>query len=167
MALLIFILSIFNGINRKVIHIKNKGFTLLEIIVVIAILSIVVIAFLSLFTNGYSNVSYSNNRLKATMEAKSIMEGIRAIDYEDLNESDVDKYFTDNYEGKYEKINDINNISNLNNKDILYYIGDVDVSLKDKSDDVEVFNENSKKITIIVFYNNGKSYVTLSSYIFK
>ena len=149
------------------IYIKNKGFTLLEIIVVIAILSIVVIAFLSLFTNSYSNVSYSNNRLKATMEAKSIMEGIRTIDYEGLNESDVDKYFTDNYEGKYEKISDINDISNSNNKDILYYIGDADVSLKDKSDDVEVFNENSKKITVIVFYNNGKSYVTLSSYIFK
>lgn len=101
------------------------------------------------------------------MEAKSIMEGIRTIDYEGLNESDVDKYFTDNYEGKYEKISDINDISNSNNKDILYYIGDADVSLKDKSDDVEVFNENSKKITVIVFYNNGKSYVTLSSYIFK
>ena len=101
------------------------------------------------------------------MEAKSIMEGIRTIDYEGLNESDVDKYFTDNYEGKYEKISDINDISNSNNKDILYYIGDADVSLNDKSDDVEVFNENSKKITVIVFYNNGKSYVTLSSYIFK
>lgn len=147
------------------VYIKNKGFTLLEIIVVIAILSMVVIPLFSLFTNSYSNVSYSNYRFKANMEAKVIMEGIRAIDYEGLNENDVDKYFTDNYEGKYEKISDINNISNSDNKDILYYIGDADISLKNKSDDVEVLNENSSKIMVIVFYNNGKSYVTLSSYI--
>jgi prepilin-type N-terminal cleavage/methylation domain-containing protein len=56
----------------------NRGLTLIEIILALAILSIVLVAFLALFTNGFITIISMGNKSRAGVEAQEIADRIYA-----------------------------------------------------------------------------------------
>ncbi|EOD01521.1 type IV pilus modification PilV family protein [Caldisalinibacter kiritimatiensis] len=65
---------------------NNKGFTLIEIVITIAIFSIIIVPLYSLFITAAKANNISANKLNATIIAQSYMEELKAIDtieYED------------------------------------------------------------------------------------
>jgi len=57
---------------------RKKGMTLVEIIVSIAILGIIAVAFLPVFTTGFSSVFHAGNKSEALYRAQQDMEGLIA-----------------------------------------------------------------------------------------
>lgn len=53
---------------------KSEGFTLIEIVVSIAILSIIIIAFSGMFVSGIKIITKSGNRSNGDYEAQKVME---------------------------------------------------------------------------------------------
>lgn len=63
-------------INRKQISLPENGFTLIEIILAFAILSIVLVAYLTMFTNASRDNSSALYRSRAVYLAQSYMEKV-------------------------------------------------------------------------------------------
>jgi prepilin-type N-terminal cleavage/methylation domain-containing protein len=63
----------------------NKGFTLVEIILTMAILGIVVVAFLDLFTNGTITIFNAGHKSESNVKAQAIVDRI----YEETDSKDL------------------------------------------------------------------------------
>lgn len=89
--------------NAKVFRVSSKqyvirnlgGFTLFEVLVSIAILSIAVVTILQLFSANLRNIGKSDEYVKATIKAESIM---REILDEELEEGTFSKTTDDGYD---------------------------------------------------------------------
>ncbi|MFL0268565.1 prepilin-type N-terminal cleavage/methylation domain-containing protein [Candidatus Clostridium radicumherbarum] len=126
----------------------RKGLTLIEVIISIAILGIIAVSFLSMFSNGYINIFTMGNKSKAVVKAQSAIDSACSagrINYAtdpDLNgmsssaASVADLHtFSSGIESKYF-------IENVTINSVLY-----------------------KRITVAVFYQGGQRYVELTSLI--
>lgn len=69
----------------------DKGFTLVEIIVAIAVVGIVGVAFAGFFINSARMISAVDEREKAIMIAQTEMEELKAVGYENIDSSDYPK----------------------------------------------------------------------------
>ena len=58
----------------------NKGFTLLELILSIAILSIIIVPISSMFINSIKTNNISNEKMQAIYASQTLMENIKALD---------------------------------------------------------------------------------------
>lgn len=127
---------------------KHQGLTLVELIIAIAILTIIVLAFLNALSGGFINIISNGNKTRALSEAQSI------IDYMDAKGTDVESTLV----GAFPKIKAKVDIANLlsspydSSKPIYYAV-----------EDVTVDSLTLDKVTVIVYYQNGSRYVTLSA----
>lgn len=120
----------------------KKGISLIEIIVSFVIIFILLVSFLSAFVGGLKNIMYSGKRTKAFQEARRVMEII-----------------TEEVGGRSAyTVDDINNI--ISNSGSEY-----NIVLEYEPDFTPVSDTTIKmnKVTLKVFYNEGKNYVTLTS----
>ncbi len=65
---------------------KEKGFTLIEVVLSILILGLVVAAFTQLFGSGYVNVTINNRKVDHLYQAQEIMEEQFAKNYNQLTD---------------------------------------------------------------------------------
>jgi prepilin-type N-terminal cleavage/methylation domain-containing protein len=127
---------------------QNKGLTLIEIIVAIAILGIILVPLIGMFTNGFTNIFTMGNKTRAVTEAQAVLDFI----YSEKTYDPIVLTSVFNIDSKVDE--DIEN-SNYNPAKPIYY-SVIEVNIKD-----ELFN----KVTVLVFYQKGKRYITLSALI--
>ncbi|SHK12579.1 hypothetical protein [Tepidibacter formicigenes] len=77
---------------------ENKGFTVLEIILSLAIIEIIILSFISIFSNCFIWSLKSKEKLEALSLAQEYIEKIKADDIDTLIQDYNKKYFN---EGKY------------------------------------------------------------------
>lgn len=160
----------FNGQNKM--KISNKGLTLLEILITLAILGVVAISFISLFTTTNLNINFSGEKVDATVEAKSILDEIRSrtTNYPKGEEQKLREIIIEildsHYKGNYEIFNkDDNNFYKYSNKKIHCCIKEETITEKSVENIESNIESNMYKIKVILFYNNGKKNIELSTYI--
>lgn len=131
---------------------NKKGFSLIELLVAILILSIIIVAFTQGFTTSITNIFTMGSKTKAVAEAQAVLDGI----YQDgildhttpgsnlsgfliQNEVDESVLTSQPYEPS---------------KPIYYSVSTQEISGNDYN-----------RVTVLVFYQNGKHYVTLTALI--
>ena len=125
---------------------NKKGFTLIEIIVSIAIIGILAVALLSVFTSGYSTIFSMGRKTESSNEAQAFIERV--------------------YQ---EGIADINSIAIDFNSNTVVDSSQMNSGLYDQTepDKVMFHNVNSSgdqpKVTVLVFYENGRRNVKVSA----
>ncbi len=128
---------------------KSKGFTLIELILAMAILSIIAISFLYLFTSSTVSLHNAGNLSKATAEVQSLMDktytdGIVYIETLDASDNTISKVLT---AGALKN-------AYVTGEKVRYLVESVTISGK-----------VVPKITMLLFYDSGKRSVVLSSLI--
>lgn len=131
---------------------RKKGMTLIEVVISIAILGIIAASFLTMFSNGFSNIFIAGNRTRALAKAQEI----------------IDKAYSVRETGAYDtKLSGISSSSTLSNiynyeagKTSKYNLKDHPVSYEA---DGTFKNDTYKELTVVVFYQRGKRYVVLRS----
>ena len=74
----------------------EKGFTLIEVLVAVVILSFISIASFSFMTNAYENETKSIARIKALQLAFSCSEYLQSLDFDAISENSCDFLEADN-----------------------------------------------------------------------
>ena len=129
--------------------INKKGLTLIEVIVAIAIIGIIALVFLSSFSGGFTTIMSMGNKTKAMAEAQAIVDKI----YEMKNPTSA--FIQSISTGAVEK-------SDFSSLTSVYNSGDhVRFWISSKTIDTCNFS----MVTVLVFYQNGRGYVTLVSLI--
>lgn len=125
---------------------NSTGFTIIEVIVSMAILGLIAISLLALFTNGYSTIFSMGRKTEASNEAQAFIEAV--------------------YEEGVDAISSI--AIRFNSTEVANY-ADMNPSLYDTSGTSEQTYHNldttgtHPKITVMVFYQNGSKNVKLSA----
>ncbi|QNO16114.1 prepilin-type N-terminal cleavage/methylation domain-containing protein [Alkalicella caledoniensis] len=115
---------------------NNKGFTLIEVIISILIISIIVLAFLSIFSNSVINVFSMGNKNTAMVLASDIMEILYGSQpFENIGQLNE---FLDSLEGNFS----------------------YSVQQSTLLGEIDGFN-----VTIVAYYKNGDRSVELKSFI--
>lgn len=65
---------------------KNKGFTLIETMMAIAVLSIIVLVFSGSFSSGIRSIKQSRDEIEALHKAQSVLENKIALNSSDRNQ---------------------------------------------------------------------------------
>jgi len=73
---------------------KEKGFTLIEVVLALALLGVVATAFLSAMATGSLAIFIADERATAESLARTQMESVRNQDYIDYSEDPHDVYYT-------------------------------------------------------------------------
>lgn len=140
-------------------HLNRKhGLTLIEIVISLAILSIIMVAFLSLFSNGFITIITMGNKSRASVEAQEIVDRIYSeasfTDKTELIQSvtNIVNSIDTNYEDYSSKIANFDE-PNTNSKNIRFYVSDPQAMLIN----------NVYTVTVRVYYFNFQRYVTISS----
>ncbi len=120
---------------------RNQGFTLIEIIIAIAILGLLVGVFLNSFTSGYINIYNMGSKTKAMYHAQTILDKIN-------DSGSPTDTFIQSVEPDASEFEDL---------------GDVDPSTTVwfDIDDKEVDGQDFKVVTILIYYDNVR-YTTLT-----
>jgi prepilin-type N-terminal cleavage/methylation domain-containing protein len=129
---------------------SNKGFTLVELIVSMAILSIIIVAFLSMFNFSFLTIVNSGKRTDAAFNAQTIIDDLYAQSSLD-DVSDVRNYLTS------KGYNEVVNLVDVET----YTSNAVNYNLSDTS----VLSVNGASVTVVVFFNNNKNNVRVSAFI--
>jgi prepilin-type N-terminal cleavage/methylation domain-containing protein len=138
---------------------STQGLTLLEIIVSLAILSIVLVAFLSLFSNGFITIISMGNKSRASIEAQEIIDRIYAeVNFTTQTElrqgisAIINQVEPGSYDDYTDKISDFDEPNNSNKK-IRFYVSNPQAMLI----------KNAYVVTLRVYYHNYTRNVTISS----
>lgn len=156
--------------NKKVMNINNKGLTLLEVLITLAILGIVVVSFITIFTNTNTTINYSGQKVNAISEVKSILDEIRSKISNDFNQGYIEimvseileRNFGSNYLIFQE---DEKEFYRYDNKKIHCLIKNQNIEVKPAEGHGINIRTDLFKIKIINFYDNGNKNVELSAYI--
>lgn len=135
---------------------RNSGLTLVEVILALAILGILAMSFLTVFTNSFSNIAAMGNRTNAISEAQAIMDSIYEADKITLNATVIDTILTTNGFSNFQSgtQSDIDNPLYAPPIYIRYCVA------------TEVRGSfNGYKVSVLVFYQGGKHSITLTSLI--
>lgn len=129
---------------------NNNAFTLVEVILTIAIVAIITISILGLFGDSFISIIFSSRKDEAIAEASNIMDKIYSI--------------APNHESKIDDALDITKV----NCDQLYNDTNTNISrycldrVLDADGSLDGF-----KVTVVVYYLNGKRKVSLTSFVRK
>ena len=139
---------------------KNcKGLTLLELILSIAILGIVLVVFLSLFTSGVTTIFFMGQKSQSNIEAQAIIDRIyeKAVATElaplatEINGILEEMVGSGNFENYTSNISNFN--EPYNGKRVRYYLEKKQL----------LSGTESPVLTLGVFYQNGKSLATITA----
>jgi len=119
----------------------NRAFTVLELVVAIAIIELIVLAVYSAITSGMGNVRMARENLRATQILLDKMESIRLYDWDQLNTNFIRRSFIVNY--------DVTTAST--NSGILYY-GSVTLA---PSDVGTSYADDLKLVTVHLDWKTG------------
>ena len=129
---------------------KKSGMTLVELIIAIAIIGIIIVAFLSALSGGFVNLISMGNKTKAVAEAQSVIDFIH--ERGSIDETELLAAFP---------IADEVDISNLFNA---AYNSDKPIYYSVESESVGNSTIiTTQKVTVLVYYHGGSRYVTLSA----
>lgn len=135
---------------------EQKGFTLLEIVVSIAVIGILATVFFSLFSFGFVGISSVGSKDNAIAQASKLLEQLYGKQGEDG--------FS---EGKIITILEENNGKHVENKEDLYEY-EVGEDIVFFIEEVTPFEGEEDiivdEVTIVVFYQNGARHATLTSF---
>lgn len=126
---------------------KKNGMTLVEVVVALAIIAVVLVGFMTMFSGGFVNIIRTGKRNKAAEEARKVMEIITEKSFslpEDYTETDV--------------MGIINGIGSS-------YTIEVTELVKNYAPVTAAPAAIMCKITIRVYYDNDTKYVELTSLI--
>lgn len=141
--------------------IKKKGLSLIEILISMAILGIITVSFLTLFSNGLTDVYKSGHRTNKTAELQSLIEELNS--HICNNQNDIDTYVGGYLSAKgvqYNKVSDINSLKiKTSGKDVNYYITGLNTVSNDAS------TVKGYQVTIYWFVDNGTSHVEATTFI--
>lgn len=140
-------------------HLKNhQGFTLLEVIISLAILGIIMAALLSLFTSDVRLVFNAGHQSEANIEAQKIVDKI----YEEtISKSvsqlptEINQILTDmGLDGEYEKSTSLVDFNSAyNDKRIRYYL----------TTEALLSGTSTPVINLKVYYDHGDKFVNIST----
>ncbi len=125
---------------------KKDGFTLIEIIIAVTVLGIILVPLLGIFTKCFINVIAMGNKTRAVEKAQAVIHYI-------YSERTFDQTVLTSLFDINSKVDSELEKSTYNSKKPINY-SVVDYSIGDK-----LF----KKVTVLVFYQNGTKYITLSA----
>ena len=139
---------------------KNKGMTLIEVIVALAIFGIISVSFLTLFSQGYTDIFKSGFRTNTTMKIKSLVDCLNSKTINSTN--DIDNDINDYLSGPYvnhKKVTDINSLSTVESGiSLKYFIGSL-VTVSSATANIQAY-----PVTIVWFVNNSQSNVKITIY---
>lgn len=136
----------------KTILRNKKGFSLIELLVALMILSIIIVSFTQVFTSSVTSIFTMGNKTKAVAQAQAVLDGI----YQD-------RILTHTVSG-----------SNLSNFAIAAEVDEATLTSQpyDASNPIyysvdtqTIAGTNYHRVTVLVFYQNGKHHVTLTALI--
>lgn len=130
---------------------KNTGFTLVEIIISLAIIGIIAVGILAVFTGSYSMVFSMGRKTNAVSEAKTYMDKIYQAGSIPADILEVSN------------LTDLTNFSYNTSKIVRVLVDEIPNVKTALGVDLTLPNNKIKTITIAVFYENGKNVVTLTS----
>jgi prepilin-type N-terminal cleavage/methylation domain-containing protein len=125
---------------------SQKGFTLIEIIIAIVILGIILIPLIGVFTKGFTHIMAMGNKTRAIAKAEAVIDYIYA-------------------EGTYEPsiLTSVFAIDSMVNEELEKSPYNPTKPIYYSVDDYNINGELFKKVTVLVFYQNGNRYITLSA----
>ena len=160
----------FNGLDKK-LNINYKGLTLVEVLMTLAILSVIVVSFITLFTNTNLTINYSERKTTAIMEGKSVLNKISLETkiFETINVNTIKEIISrildkDSYKIFEEDEEEFYKYDKENNYKMHFLIQNQSIELEANSSS-DTLISNVIRIKIVVFYNNGKNKIELSTYI--
>ena len=122
---------------------REKGFTMVEVLISMAIISLLAMSFIPLFSSSLVNIFAYGERERAMTAASDIMEHLYARQPFDNGEPDIEELINENNENnKYE-----------------------DFSFDDEIDKEVIEDVEGYKVTIEVKYQNEERKVTLTSFV--
>ena len=137
--------------------VNNKGLTLVELVISIAILGIIAISLFTLFTTGTAAIFSMGEKTQTAAEAQAIIDRI----YEKTTENDL---------GLLE--NEINGILDemIGNGNYTSEVGDFNAPYDDAprvryylQQEILLSNQTVPKITMRIYYRNGDRNVTITT----
>ena len=133
---------------------KNYGFSLVEIVVAIAILGVIVVVLLNSIVSGYVWIVNSGNRTKAIAEAQKVIEAMYSDGVVDNSNQDSNLYGLLGDKGKVDSASLNNSLfdSTKPDENIFY-------AITPKIINSETYNQ----VTVLVFYQSGKQTVKLTA----
>lgn len=135
--------------HKKFYWMRKSGFTLVEVILALAIIGIISVAIIHALTGGVTNVFVMGSRTKALSEARTIVDQI-------TSQKDTSDIFIQSIipAATYEKVNNCNDIDNeYNGYRIRYCVKEQDFIINTQTYTHSI-------VTVVVFYNE-KNYVSL------
>lgn len=139
----------------KHIRSNKNGFTFIEILISIAIFSIIAVAFLTVFTSSVLGIISMGNKSQASAKAQDIIDVVYAVGNLDSLESILTEIVgPDNYEDYSANTEESFNEPNTNGKLIRFFV---------KESTEMLIQEKVHILTIRVYYNQFKNHVTISS----
>jgi len=147
---------------------KNKGMTLIEVIVALAILGIISVSFLTLFSKGYTDIFKSGSRTNTTMKIQSMADYLNSKINNSTDDIDtnINNYLSNQYsyakDVNYKKVTDIISLNTVESKiSLKYFIGSLG-SVSSTTPNIQEY-----PVTILWFINNSQSYVQITIFIIK
>ncbi len=131
---------------------KKSGFTLVEIIVAVAILGLLVSMFLSAFYSGATGVLFSGQKSRELMSLQSVMDELNQKSFNDRGEIDT---YLGTTKG-FHSVADLNQVSvQVSGEQVNYYL-----SAEETKAGVKGYS-----VTIVQFIDSGKRSAKLSTFI--
>lgn len=157
---------------------NNKGLTLIEIVIALAILGIILVSYVTIFSNSFISILLMGQKSQAVSDSQSIIEvaydNIKNITGTYPNITDVNNAVQGSLtSGGYEAVGTLTNTpkfedytsrpsdigeSNTNEGKIRY-------SIEAQSFSGSLSDVRGYKITVLTFYSNYKKYVKITSFV--
>lgn len=143
------------------VKINDKGLTLLEVLITLAILAVITVSFFSLFTTTNLNINFSSRKVESVREGKSILDEINSevTDAQIENDQDFKGIVEEilnkkGYHNNYKIFDNDNDFFKYENKKIHCLIERQNIYIE--STDNSSIRSNVQKIKIILFYDKGR-----------
>ncbi len=136
---------------------SNKGITLVEIIIAIAILGIIMVGILGMFNIAVSEVFTSGSRSEQTMDIQKVIDELQTEnDWEKLDQSEIIAFLNAK---SYYRVTDISQLKTFN----AAYEGNYFVTQKTITKDG--YNVTGYDVTVLKFFKNGSRTAQLTTFI--
>jgi len=134
----------------------ERGFTLIELIAAVALLSLISITFMSAVTSGYFTIVYSGQRTQAAGIAKETMDQLKAAGYQGLAEKAGE-------DGMNLEVNEIKCVPAAAEEDGEFL---QEYNLSREVLEVDDYKVEGIEITVKVYYGEKNRKLVLTSFIF-